>query len=51
MSIKIIDEPDVHVTVGDLARYRKQYEDFMRMYAGPPITLEEYIRRHHNREE
>lgn len=44
MSIKIIKEPDVHVTEGELARYRAEYERVMSYYAGPPITLEEFIR-------
>jgi hypothetical protein len=44
MSIKIVKEPDIHVTAGDLARYRQEWMNFMSMYAGPPITLEEYIR-------
>ena len=44
MSIKVISEPDIHVTAGALARYRHDYEKFMGHYAGPPITLEEYIR-------
>lgn len=49
MAINIIKEPDVNVTEGDLARYRAEYESFMRYYAGPPITLEEYIRRQRTR--
>ena len=44
MTIKIVDEPDVCVTIGDLTRYRHEYEQFMRGYAGPPMTLEEFIR-------
>lgn len=45
MAIKIVREPDVHVTEGELERYRYEYERAMAMYAGPPITLEEFIRR------
>lgn len=45
MSIKIIKEPDVHVTEGDLQRYREQYQKDYSMYCGPMPTLEEYIRR------
>jgi hypothetical protein len=44
MSIKIIEEPTIHITQGDLARYRDEYNKFMQYYAGPVITLEEYIR-------
>lgn len=44
MAIKIIHEPDIHITAGDLARYRHDYDKFLGHYAGPPITLEEYIR-------
>lgn len=46
MSIKIIKEPNIHITAGELARYRAAYEAAMRFYAGPPITLEEWIRSH-----
>jgi hypothetical protein len=45
MSIEIIKEPDVHVTAGDLARYRQDYIRDHSMYCGPLPTLEEYIRR------
>lgn len=44
MTIKITHEPDIHITAGDLARYRHDYHIFMGHYAGPPIALEEYIR-------
>lgn len=49
MAIKIIDEPDVRVTASELARYREEWRKFMSYYAGPPITLEEFIRRQRNR--
>lgn len=44
MAIKIIDQPDIRLTAGDLARYRREYDDAMRYYAGPLPTLEEFIR-------
>ena len=44
MGIKIIREPDVHVTAGDLARYREEYNRCMAYYCGPRPTLEEFIR-------
>lgn len=44
MAIKIIEEPDVRVTASALARYREQYSAFLSGYAGPAITLEEFIR-------
>lgn len=45
MAIKIIGEPDVHVTQGDLERYREEYQKAFSHYAGPRVTLEEFIRR------
>ena len=45
MTIKIIEEPTVHVTAGDLQRYKRDYERDHMFYAGPLPTLEEYIRR------
>lgn len=44
MAIKIIKEPDIHITSGDLARYREEYDRAMMYYAGPRPTLEEWIR-------
>lgn len=49
MSIKIIDEePELRLTSGELARWRREYEQAMSMYAGPPITLEDFIRSRKN---
>jgi hypothetical protein len=48
MSIRIIEEPTIHLTEGALARYVHEYNRFMSYYAGPPITLEEYIRGRQN---
>jgi hypothetical protein len=45
MAIRIIEEPTVHVTAGDLARYKADYIRDHSMYCGPMPTLEEYIRR------
>ena len=45
MAIKIIREPDVHVTDGDLARYSKQFRQDYSYYSGPLPTFEEYVRR------
>jgi hypothetical protein len=45
MVIKIIKEPDTYVSPGELARYRQEYDSFMSYYAGPYISLEEYIQR------
>lgn len=44
MGIKIIKEPDVHVTEGELARYREEYQKAFSHYCGPRPTLEEFIR-------
>lgn len=44
MSIKIIEEPDVHVTEGELRRYRDEYRRSYMHYVGTPPTLEEFIR-------
>lgn len=50
MAIKIIKQPDVHVTESELERYQADYQrDFM-FYAGTPPTLEEYIRRRQKRD-
>lgn len=43
MTIRIIKEPDVHVTEADLARYRKEHDEFHRHY-GAPIPFETYVR-------
>lgn len=44
MAIKIIDEPDIRLTQGELHRYRDEYDKAMQYYAGPRPTLEEWIR-------
>lgn len=44
MGIKIVKEPDVHVTEGELERYRDEYQKSFSHYAGPRVTLEEFIR-------
>ena len=44
MAIKIIEEPDIHLTDGELHRYRQEYDRAMSYYAGPRPTLEEWIR-------
>jgi hypothetical protein len=45
MAIKIIPEPDIRVTAGELERFRREYDKAFAFYAGPRPTLEEYIRR------
>ena len=49
MAIIVKDEPDVHVTASELARYRDQYQRAFSMYAGTPPTFAEYIRREQER--
>lgn len=44
MAICIIDEPDVAVTSGEFQRYKQEYFNFLHYYAGPHISLEDYIR-------
>lgn len=44
MAIKITDDDDVHVSSSELVKYRNEYNSFMRYFAGPFMTLEEYIR-------
>lgn len=44
MSIKIIDQGDVHVTETELRRYRDEYRRAYSFYAGTPPTLEDFIR-------
>lgn len=46
--IKIIQEDEVQVTAGDLARYKQEYRQAFAFYCGPIVTLEEYIRRKQN---
>ena len=36
-------ETDIHVTEGELRRYRQEYTDFCRFHVNPP-SLEEFIR-------
>lgn len=50
MSIKIIDQPDVHVTVNELHRYKHDYEKAYMFYAGPIPSLEEFIRQQKQRD-
>ena len=50
MTIKIIKEPDVEVTEGELRRYAADYERDHMFYAGPLPTLAEYIRSRKARE-
>lgn len=45
MAIKIIREPDVHVTEGELSRYQQEYQRAFSYYAGPLPTFEEFVRR------
>ena len=45
MTIKIIKQPDVHVTESELARYQDEYQQAYMFFAGTPPTLEEFIRR------
>lgn len=44
MAIKVIEQPDVHVSEGELRRYQYQYKNFCRGYCGIPPSLEEFIR-------
>lgn len=44
MSIKIIKQPDVYVTEGELARYMQEYQQAFMFHAGPKPTLEEFVR-------
>jgi len=45
MSIKIVKQPDVHVTESELRKYQDEYKNAYMFYAGTPPTLEEFIRR------
>lgn len=44
MSIKVIEQPDIYLTPGELARLSAEYQKVMMFYAGPPITFEEWVR-------
>ena len=44
MTVEVIKEAPIHITQGDLERYRAEYHKFMMHYCGN-MTLEEYIRR------
>jgi hypothetical protein len=50
MAIRIIREPDIHLTAGELARLRREYDDFMRHYCGV-MTFEEFVRNRRPRKE
>jgi hypothetical protein len=43
MAIKIIEQPDIHLTQSELARYRDDYRRDYSMYAGTP-AFEDYVR-------
>ena len=51
MTIKIIEQPDVHVTESELARYIDEYQQAYMFFAGTPPTIEEFIRRKKNKED
>ena len=44
MAIKIIDEPDLHITKEEYERYAYEYQRSYMMYVGPVPSLETYIR-------
>lgn len=44
MAIKIIREPDVYVTEGEMQRLRQEYDRQYMFYSGVPPTFEEFVR-------
>lgn len=48
MAIKVIEEPDVHLTADELARFEADYQRDYMFYAGTPPTFESYCRRRMN---
>jgi hypothetical protein len=44
MAIKIIEEPDVHLTGDELARFTADYQRDYMFYSGTPPTFESYCR-------
>lgn len=44
MSIKIIKQPDVHVTESEYQRYLAEYRQQYMFYSGTPPTLDDFIR-------
>lgn len=42
--IKIIKEPDVHLTEAELARYRDEYRRAYQFYSGTPLPFESWVR-------
>ena len=50
MAIKIINEPDIHLTSAELDRLLHEYQQSMRYYAGPPISFENWVRRRKSHE-
>lgn len=45
MAIVVTKEPDIHVSEGDLNRFRQKYQKAFSMYCGEQPTLEEFIKR------
>lgn len=45
MAIKIIKEPDVHLTEDEFSRYKQSYQQEFMFYAGPVPSFEAYCRR------
>jgi hypothetical protein len=43
MAIKVIKQPDIHLTASELARYRYEYEQCFRMYCGSRPDFEEWV--------
>jgi hypothetical protein len=43
MGIRVTKQPDVHVTEGELARYRREWQKACAYTVDPP-TLEDFIR-------
>ncbi len=44
MTIKIIRQPDLHMTASELARYRHEYEKAFAFYSGAPPDFEDWVR-------
>ena len=43
VSIKIIDEPVLHLTADEYARYMDEYRKAFMFYAGTPPTFESWV--------
>lgn len=45
MAIKIVKEPDVHLTEDEVSRYKQSYQQDFMFYCGPVPSFEAYCRR------